>query len=193
MLASILLTGLSLLIGFMVGYIFRTKQVGRDIMNSELNKQYRSDMRKLLGKETVQVPSEIGKISNRFVEIHRQSLDALQDGYNEVAGIGFGKSLEILIKDYAIYLNSSQRENIEKDTLSNCIKKYLDDESLKNSAELATWLRNDEAHYKRKWENKDVNDLVNLITLIVVLIQSSQTKLKLDESVAKVKATFVNN
>jgi hypothetical protein len=38
---------------------------------------------------------------------------------------------------------------------------------LKTTASRATWLGNDETHYVRKWEDKDLNDLKKLIDLTV--------------------------
>ena len=34
----------------------------------------------------------------------------------------------------------------------------------------ATWLGNDETHYVKKWENKDITDLKNLIDLTLAWI-----------------------
>ena len=37
--------------------------------------------------------------------------------------------------------------------------------AVKSCAQRATWLGNDETHYVRKWENKNINDLKLLIRL----------------------------
>ncbi|MGF6947536.1 hypothetical protein QF028_000029 [Neobacillus sp. B4I6] len=37
-------------------------------------------------------------------------------------------------------------------------------------AERAVWLGNDETHYVRKWDDKDLKDLKNLIDLTVYFI-----------------------
>jgi hypothetical protein len=34
-------------------------------------------------------------------------------------------------------------------------------------AQRAVWLGNDETHYERRWEDKDIDDLKRLITLTV--------------------------
>jgi hypothetical protein len=41
-------------------------------------------------------------------------------------------------------------------------------------AERATWLGNDETHYIRKWEDKDLQDMKRLITLTTYWIMSDQ-------------------
>ena len=43
---------------------------------------------------------------------------------------------------------------------------------VKSCAEKAVWLGNDETHYERKWENKDINDLKLLIKLTLHHIEA---------------------
>lgn len=52
-------------------------------------------------------------------------------------------------------------------------------------AERATWLGNDETHYVRKWENKDLKDLKNLIDLTVYFISMSLKALKYQEEMVR--------
>lgn len=58
--------------------------------------------------------------------------------------------------------------------LSRCIKKYIDDVEIKSRAERAAWLGNDETHFFKKWPEKDLSDLKNLIK---ITISSINTKL----------------
>jgi hypothetical protein len=182
--------GLLMLIGFGIGYIATLRQIGRREMKKEVDKHFRKPMREALGKLNPIFPKEIESLSPTFCEIFNQAVEAEQDGFSQICGIGYGKSLEFLVKDYAIFLHPVQKEIIEKSALAECIKKYMDDESIRNSAELATWLRNDEAHYVRKWVNKDISDLKKLITLIVTIIQTNLLKKELDKRVQEVKNTF---
>jgi len=39
-------------------------------------------------------------------------------------------------------------------------------------AKRATWLGNDETHYLRKWESKDINDLKTLLQLTINSIEN---------------------
>ena len=39
------------------------------------------------------------------------------------------------------------------------ISRYIDDSNIKNVAKRAVWLGNDETHYIRKWEDKDLSFL----------------------------------
>ena len=181
---------LILLLGLQVGYWYCYRKVGKGIMKGEIDKNFRKPMREAFNKFNPRFPQEIENLSPTFCEIFVQATDAEQDELSQICGIGYGKSLEFLIKDYAIYLNPAKRSEIEKATLTNCIKLYVVDESIKNSSELATWLRNDETHYVRKWVAKDVNDLKNLITLTVTLISNNLLKHQLDKQVKEIKDSF---
>ena len=111
------------------------------------------------------VPDSVQTLSPTFVEIYNQSAAAEAFGLTEIDGIGLRKALEFLVKDFAISQHPDKKESIEKIFLSNCIKAYIEDPNVQACAELATWLGNDEAHYVRKWEDKDIADLKRLIKL----------------------------
>ena len=55
--------------------------------------------------------------------------------------------------------------------LANCIKEFVTDERIKSVAKRAVWLGNDETHYVRKWETKNLVDLKKLISLTVHWIE----------------------
>ncbi|PHD95396.1 MULTISPECIES: DUF4145 domain-containing protein [Bacillus cereus group] len=112
-------------------------------------------------------PKEITELSSAFVEIYNQAYIAEQEELNLICGVGYRKSLEFLIKDFANQLNPADTEKIKKDTLMNCIKKYIDHPKIKSMAERAVWLGNDETHYEKKWIEKDIQDLKTLIRLTV--------------------------
>ena len=106
-------------------------------------------------------------VSPSFVEIYNQALAAEAAGLTEMVGIGLRKALEFLIKDFAIQQKQSDEETIKKTFLGKCILYYIDDTNVKECAKRAAWLGNDETHYIRKWEDKDVSDLKLLIRLTV--------------------------
>jgi hypothetical protein len=85
----------------------------------------------------------------------------------EICGVGYRKSLEFLIKDYLIKLDSTKEAEIKIKFLGKCIEEDIKNENIKNVAKRATWLGNDETHYLKKWEGKDLQDLKNLIDLTV--------------------------
>ena len=112
---------------------------------------------------------EISEVSSNFIEIYNQALYAEQTGLTLISGIGYRKSLEFLIKDYLIFLDDEREEEISRKPLGQCINE-LDNNNIKEIAKRATWIGNDEAHYTRKWEGKDINDLKKLIDVTVYFI-----------------------
>ena len=115
---------------------------------------------------------KIIKISPSFVEIYNQSFWAEQEGLKEICGVGYRKALEFLIKDYCITNNTKKVEDIKQTPLGKVIKNYVKDEKIKSCAERAIWLGNDETHYVRRWEDKDLKDLKLLIELTVRWIEA---------------------
>lgn len=112
----------------------------------------------------------IKEISPRFYEILNQSKTAETIGLNEICGIGYRKSLEYLIKDYAIFKNPDKEDEIKNTLLKKCIDKYISYENIKKCAVGAVFIGNDETHYIRKWETKDIEDLKRLINMVVLWI-----------------------
>ncbi len=91
-----------------------------------------------------------------------------------ISGPGYRKALEFLVKDY---LGSLQETDEAKKEVANwplmaVLRKYVTDKRMLTTAERAAWLGNDETHYVRKWEDKDLEDLKNLIKLTCYWIQS---------------------
>jgi hypothetical protein len=116
---------------------------------------------------------QITKVSPSFTKIYNQAIAAESQGLTEINGIGLRKSIEFLVKDFAIHLSPDKEEEIKKAKLGGTIKTYIKDEAVKSMATLATWLGNDETHYVRKWENKDIEDLKRLIRLTVNAIENA--------------------
>lgn len=119
------------------------------------------------------IPDEVSEISPAFKTIYSQAVAAEAYGLTEIAGVGFRKSLEFLIKDFASHKNSSASEKIKSLPLSVCIKDFVDDANIKTCANRATWLGNDETHYVRKWEGKDLSDLKVLVQLTINWVRNS--------------------
>ncbi|ELY1993136.1 DUF4145 domain-containing protein [Flavobacterium psychrophilum] len=110
-------------------------------------------------------------ISPNFVLIYNQAYSAEQYNLSEICGVGYRKALEFLIKDYLILNNESESEKIKKKLLGACIADYIDNIRLKSVAKRAVWLGNDETHYIKKWETKDLQDLKKLIELTLHWIE----------------------
>jgi hypothetical protein len=125
-----------------------------------------------IGKLESKIFSEtINSISENFTTIYNQAFCAEQQGLTEICGVGYRKALEFLIKDYIIVNKPDDKEKIEKKLLGVCISEYVDDERIKTVAKRAVWLGNDETHYIKKWEGKNLEDMKKLIELTVHWIE----------------------
>jgi hypothetical protein len=110
-------------------------------------------------------------LSPSFITIYNQANYAEQENLLEICGVGYRKALEFLIKDYAIKNNPTDKENIEKKLLAKCIESYINDDRIKQVSKRAVWLGNDETHYVRKWEGKNLDDMKKLIDLTLHWIE----------------------
>jgi hypothetical protein len=117
-------------------------------------------------------PDTIEKLSPSFCKIFNESANAEARKLLNVAGPGYRKALEFLLKDYLIAAEPEKTESIKSDKLQNLIQNKIQDPNLKACAERAAWLGNDETHYLRIWEDKDIQDLKRLITLSVNWIEN---------------------
>jgi hypothetical protein len=124
----------------------------------------------------------ITEISPDFCEIYEQAFKAEQYQLLLVAGPGYRKALEFLIKDYIIsqYTEADpermavHKKAVEKQLLGPCIIEYVKSEEIREISKRAVWLGNDETHYVRKWEGKDLADLKRLIQLTLHWIEMAR-------------------
>jgi hypothetical protein len=124
----------------------------------------------------------ISKISPDFCSIYAEAEKAEQYQLTLVAGPGYRKALEFLIKDYVISRypemdpdeKAAYKSSVEKQQLAVCIKDHIKSEQIKAISKRAAWLGNDETHYVRKWGDKDLKDLKRLIALTMHWIEIEQ-------------------
>jgi len=116
----------------------------------------------------------ICNISVNFRDIFNQSFIAEQYKLEHVCGAGYRKALEFLVKDYLIDMNPDDSEAIKKEFLGICIENRIINENIKSVAKRAAWLGNDEIHYEKRWEGKDVQDLKILIELVIRWIETEK-------------------
>ncbi len=121
---------------------------------------------------------EITAMSPSFVSIYKQAYEAEKTGLSQICGIGYRKALEFLIKDFAIFVNPDETENIKTSMLSACIEKYIDSQRIKVLAKASAWIGNDETHYVRKHEDYSLEDLKLFIDSTVAFIDSELTFLQ---------------
>ncbi len=113
---------------------------------------------------------EIKELSLNFIKIYGESEFAEQENLKEICGVGYRKALEFLIKDYLIKKFPEKEKEVKKKLLGNCIDEMIDNPKIKEISKRATWLGNDEAHYLKKWEGKDLDDLKKLIEITINFI-----------------------
>lgn len=114
----------------------------------------------------------VNDVSPSFVDIYNQSIAAESHDLDQLVGIGLRKSLEFLIKDFACLQHTGKEEEIRLALLSACISKYINDVNVKECAKRAAWLGNDETHYTRRWDDRDISDLKLLVRLTVNWIEN---------------------
>ena len=129
----------------------------------------RTSVGKLMGRI---FEDEIVSVSEGFVKIYNEAFMAEQQGLLEICGVGYRKALEFLIKDYLISKEQDPeiQEKIKGKLLAACINEHVKDSNVKNTATRAVWLGNDETHYVRKWGEKSLKDLKQLIDLTIYWI-----------------------
>ena len=84
----------------------------------------------------IQFAHSLELLSPQFVKIYNQALAAESYGLDEIAGVGYRKAVEFLVKDYCIHIAPDQEETIKKEFLGSCIKNCIDNKKIKTLAEL---------------------------------------------------------
>ena len=121
--------------------------------------------------QTTGFPETIKEVSSNFVSIYEEAEEALYLGLHQIAGPGFRKAFEFLIKDYAKSLKLNEKERIEKMFSGKVVDEFISDPRIQSMAKRALWLGNDETHYLKKWSKHDINDLKTLIRLTINWIE----------------------
>jgi hypothetical protein len=116
--------------------------------------------------------STIHELSPTFVEIYNQAISAESNNLDQLVGIGLRKALEFLIKDFSCSQNPDKEEEIRSTWLGTCISNYINDTNVKECAKRAAWLGNDETHYTRRWDDRDITDLKLLVQLTMNWIEN---------------------
>lgn len=112
----------------------------------------------------IDLPENIDEVSSHFVEIFTQATKAEEEGLDQIAGVGYRKSLEFLIKDYVIFLNPEKEDQVKNSFLGKVIENHLTHiPRLQSLAKAASWIGNDETHYVRRHDDKDIRDMKQFI------------------------------
>jgi hypothetical protein len=133
-------------------------------------------------KENPTFSATIKEIPSKFTEIYHQAYQAEDLNLLQIAGPGYRKSLEFLIKDYVCkdLDTSNEKDIVYKEKLGKVISCYIEDSRIKSIAKRAAWLGNDETHYLRIWVDKDLTDLKKVISMTISWIELVESSKKLE-------------
>lgn len=114
--------------------------------------------------------NNINNLSPMFISLYNQAAQAeAKIEINGLAGIGYRKALEFLIKDYLIKLKHQDKDTVTKMDLGNCVNKL--EGQIKTIAKASIWIGNDETHYFRKNPEYDIEDLKLFINTLIHFIE----------------------
>lgn len=117
----------------------------------------------------IEISNKIEEFYPDFYNVYIQAVKAENIGLTDICGMGFRKSVEILVKQYLINQNSSLKDKILAESLSQSINR-IENPKIKTLALSAVWLGNDETHIIRKFTNYDINDMKDFISALCHLI-----------------------
>lgn len=129
-----------------------------------------------LGPESLhdcECPDSVKKAFPRFYKIYNQAHKADSLGLDEIAGIGYRKAVEILVKDYCLLTlpDDKVKEKIPSMPLSQCIN-LIPYEPIRTLALGSAWLGNDETHYERKHVDHDLEDLKRFVKALIFFVSA---------------------
>lgn len=127
-----------------------------------------------------------GECDSKFIKTYLQSLEAESNGLDEIAGMGYRKAIEYLVKDWSIQENPDDKESILGQWLSAIINNYFKGD-LKEILDRATWLGNDQVHYNKLFEEFNIEHLKELINLIMAELDRDFKKKQYIENIEKRK------
>lgn len=127
----------------------------------------------------------IKNLSPQFIEIYSQAEIAELSNLNEIAGIGYRKAFEFLVKDYAIYKEPLDEQAIKTDWLAKVLKERISYEPLSQLADRVNWLGTDHGHYYRKYAEYDIEDLKYCIDTFISWIELLENTKKIVNTIEK--------
>lgn len=120
----------------------------------------------------IDFPREIADFSPNFVKIYNEAYAAECQELTNICGMGYRKALEFLVKDFLIRQEPANEAEISKATLSQLINNKIENDKLKTLASRATWLGNDETHYYRLHEDRDLQDMKKFLHAFVTFLNA---------------------
>lgn len=117
------------------------------------------------------LPPEITDIYPKFAEIYYQALQAQAENLNHIAGMGFRKSVEYLVKFYLIGKHPELENQILSESLAASIKR-IEFPNIQILAKACAWLGNDYVHLVIKHPEYDIEAMKMFIKALAATIQT---------------------
>lgn len=125
-----------------------------------------------------------------FTKIYEQSVTAEEAELDLIAGIGYRKAVEFLVSDYLIKFpnksNGASEDWVKnpKTSLNQKIQK-ISDPHIQSVSKAIAWIGNDETHYTRRHEDKDINSMKSFIKALLALIELDKTVVEAEQFISK--------
>lgn len=111
------------------------------------------------------IDERISKISPRAVTLFHEAEVAKNNNLIDLAGMGFRKSLECVVKDSLVFFETKTPEEVAKLDLHDAIEQYKENPRIIKAAHTARIIGNEYAHYQAKYEGYDIDLLIKLLHL----------------------------
>src|ERR1700733_7021455 len=121
------------------------------------------------------VPTSISAISPSYAKIFGQALGAEQAGLDEIVGIALRRSLEVLVKDYAVSVAKTPElaYSASKSTVHDFLRRVLKDDIPEKTLDLMDWLGDDAFDYDRRWRGENIAKLKTTLAVIEQVIATA--------------------
>ncbi|MDU6791728.1 MAG: hypothetical protein E6427_03320 [Anaerococcus sp.] len=124
-----------------------------------------------MSSDTYFYPS-IQDLSPNCIRLYKDSSFAYDHNMYDLAAMGYRKSLEYLIKDYAIKELNKPKEEVVKKSLYDSISSYMPLQQLINTADVVRLLAKDKTHYQEKYKEYDIEVLKKYLDIFLKLIDT---------------------
>lgn len=121
---------------------------------------------------------EISKVSKHFIDLYEESLIAEKKHLDNLAEMGFKKSIEILVKDSLCYFSKESEENLSQFLLKDAVYK-IPDSNISSLALTSSWLNENTAYPNHEFKQKNIENMKNFIKIFSTFLSY---KLSLEEN-----------
>ena len=133
---------------------------------------------------------ELTQIFPDFFNIYNQAQKAQDEGLDQIAGMGFRKSLEFLVTDFLLIYPPQDVTEVwltnPTTTLGQKIEK-LENQRIKKLSKAISFLGNDETHYTKRHPEHDVESIKTFIKALLSDVENEITLIEAERLLSKPK------